>query len=32
MKQFLKDLTIGLAYGLPLTLGFILLCQVLGCP
>lgn len=32
MNQFAKDLTLGLAYGLPLTLVFVLLCQVLGCP
>jgi hypothetical protein len=32
MFQFIKDFAYGLAYGIPLTLGFILLCQVLGCP
>lgn len=32
MTQFIKDLIFGIAYGIPLTLGFILLCQAIGCP
>jgi len=32
MSQFTKDLILGIAYGLPLTIVFALLCQVLGCP
>lgn len=30
--QFIEDLTLGLLYGLPLTLIFFLMYQVMGCP